>query len=108
MITVDSRWVDTTKNDIVREEGVGGGGGRWAVGGGRWTGVVKDVPNPDRSRDRRNMFAITRFFSIILGMFSIDEGDSSRKTSMNLRFFKLFCIYCISLKMSNVGEFCWS
>ena len=32
MITVDSRWVDTTKNDIVREEGVGGGG---AVGGGR-------------------------------------------------------------------------
>ena len=85
-----------------------GGGGGGAVGGGRWTGVVKDVPNPDRPRDRRNMFAITRFFSIILGMFSIDEGDSSRKTSMNLRFFKLFCIYYISLKMSNVGEFCWS
>ena len=45
-------------------------------------------------------------FVLILGSFSIDDGDGSENVTikMNSRFFNVFCVYSKLLKMPNVGE----
>ena len=47
---------------------------------------------------------------ILLGSFSIDDGNGSENVSfkMNSRFFNLSRVYSNLLKMASVGEFPWS
>ena len=48
--------------------------------------------------------------NVILGSFSIDDGDGRENVTfeINSRLFKLCRVNSSSLKMSNVGEFPWS
>ena len=57
-----------------------------------------------------NFNFIHHHFTLSLGSFSIDDGDSTKNVTfkMNLCFFKLCRVYSNWLKMSNVGKFPWS
>ena len=57
-----------------------------------------------------NFNFIHHYFTLSLGSFSIDDGDSTKNVTfkMNSRFFKLCRVYSNSLKMSSVGKFPWS
>ena len=66
--------------------------------------------NLQKSVKHAQSFDVAVAVAVIVGSFSIDDGDGSENVTfkMNSRFFKLCRGYSYSLKMSNVGEFPWS